>query len=97
MRKGMASHILGIVLIIAVFSFFLVLIVYDWLNTQGLEANQFTCSSKLLNYCADWAGNGFNQKPWDWSQKDPKNCDIPSIKISEPLSPADCKALLGTR
>ena len=92
MRKGIASHILGIVLIIAVFAFFLLLIVYTWINTTNEQASELLCSTKILNYCTDWMSNGFKDRPWNWNDKAPTSgCE--QYHITEPVSPDDCKGI----
>lgn len=94
MSKGVAMHVLGIILIIAVFAFFILLIVYSWIDTSNQQASQLLCSTKILNYCTDWMKNGFQDKPWNWNDKGPTTgCE--QYHITEPVNPSDCKALVG--
>lgn len=95
MAKGIASHILAIVLILAIFMFFALLIIYNWLDTTNQQANETLCTAKILNYCTDWFTNGFKNKPWDWNSKGPQGCD--KYHVTEPVSANDCKALLGIK
>lgn len=95
MRKGIASHVMTIVFIIAIFGFFILLLVYNWIVATGLQASETLCTAKILNYCTDWWKNGFNQIPWDWNGKDPQGCE--KFNIRQPVNPDDCKALLGVK
>ena len=94
MSKGIAFHVLGIILIIAVFAFFIALIVYSWIDTSKIQASEIACTNKILNYCTDWLKNGFKDKPWNWNEKGPTTgCE--QFHITEPVNPNDCKALVG--
>lgn len=92
--KGIAAHVLTIIIIIALFGFFILLIVFDWIDTSNQQATQTLCTAKILNYCTDWFKNGFQNVPWDWGQKGPQGCE--KFNINQPLNPTDCKNLLGT-
>jgi hypothetical protein len=94
LTKGIAAHVLGIVLLIAIFLFFIFLIAFDWIANTNMEANKATCLAKLLNYCTDWWKKDFKETPYSWSDKDPKNCEQQGINIHQPVNPDDCKALL---
>jgi len=94
-KKGIAAHVLTIIVIIALFGFFILLIVFTWIDTSNQQASQALCSAKILSYCADWFKNGFKDIPWSWSQKGPQGCE--KFNINQPVNPDDCKNLLGTK
>ena len=89
--KGIATHVLGIILIIAIFMFFTLLLVYGWVNTTSQQANETLCAAKILNYCADWLRNGFKERPWNWNDKGPQGCE--KFHINPPVSSDDCTKL----
>jgi len=93
--KGVASHVLGIVLIMAVLMFFALLLVYNWVITTNQQATETLCTAKILNYCTDWFTNGFKDRPWNWDDKGPQGCE--KFHVTQPVSSDDCKALVGIK
>jgi hypothetical protein len=74
--KAIAIHTTFIILTAVMFLFFAIILVFGLINITGLEANQASCTVKLLNYCTSWAAKGFGDgdKPYTWSEKHPVEC-----------------------
>jgi len=74
--KALAVHTIFIILTTVIFFFFAIIVIFGFLNIAGLEASQTTCTVKLLNYCTSWVAKGFSEKdkPYKWSEKEPKDC-----------------------
>jgi len=94
LKKGIAAHALGIVLILLAFLFFIGLLVFYWLGVQNVQTTKSTCFAKLISFCTDWWKKDFKEIPYSWSEKSPENCEQEGINIKQPMNSDDCKALL---
>ena len=86
--KAIAVHTIFIVLTTVIFFFFAIIVIFGFLNIAGLEASQTTCTVKLLNYCTSWVAKGFpDDKLYEWSKKEPKDCSKFLKDISDSNGP----------
>ncbi|MEM5773017.1 MAG: hypothetical protein QXL86_02205 [Candidatus Aenigmatarchaeota archaeon] len=76
------SILIGITCLIAIF--------WNWLVTQKEEANKFSCSNKLVNYCMRWLAE--QKDPGDWNDVPPKDCE--KYDIVRPASMEECKSVI---
>jgi len=72
MPKAIAVQAVFLIGVIAIFLFFIAAIFWGWIDTTKLGTSQATCSAKRISYCAGFTGD---KKPFDWSNKEPLNCD----------------------
>jgi hypothetical protein len=95
MSKAVAIHATGLVIIFAITLFVAIVVFIKWMDITKTQANQATCTAKLMSFCIDWwkADSSFKTgKPTDWSSRAPQNCE--QFNIKEPTA-EDCKRIVG--
>ena len=90
MSKAIAVHAVFLIGVISIFLFFVVGILFIWIDTSKLATSFASCTQKRLSYCTDWSLSG-NKPDW-WGTKDPKGCESSDINIPEPTCP-QCRDL----
>ena len=96
-EKAVAIHATVLVILMAVFIFAIFVIFFNWINIQNLQASKELCATKLLNYCTEWWKKDFKDKPYNWAEQSPVDCEKDPINIHEPTDVNDCRALLGIK
>ncbi len=98
MKGDISVYGVFIVLFIGITLFIVLAIAFQWVDKiLPAQANQYSCSAKLLSYCTDWYKNNFQEKPWTYSDKNPKDCyEFTKVDNSGP-SDSKCKELLGIK
>ena len=85
MRKAVAIQAVFLVGVIAIFLFFIIMILAQWINVSDLGGGKAGCTAKLYNYCSGLVSRG--KPPYSW----PSECN--QYDVSEP-SKTDCCQLL---
>ncbi len=91
-RKGLAVHTMVLIIMIGMFTAVSLFLFYKWASPSIKNATKASCVVKQISYCTDWSVNDFNQIPWEWDEKNPKDCH--NVGISEPTV-EDCNKILG--
>jgi len=73
-KRGIAVHTMVLVMMMAMFAGVAIFLLYKFTSPAPMEATKIVCELKKVRYCADWSSNDYVKSPWEWDEKNPKDC-----------------------
>lgn len=92
MKRGIATHTAVLVILIAIFFGFALLLFFRFIVSSTTQANTLLCGLKKWNYCVEWLKTQYdsNKRPYDWNKQGPSGCEKEGIGVTEPKDGKDC-------
>lgn len=96
MKGDIAPYAVFIVILIGASIAVIIAVSYHWIgDILPGQASQFSCGTKILNYCTEYQKKNWDAPPYTYSDKNPKECEkYTGVPDSGP-SAEKCKELLG--
>ena len=97
MKGDAASYSVFLVILTAAAITVIIAVLYHWIDDiLPKQASQFTCTTKLLNFCVEYQKRDWHIVPYNYYEKNPKECEI-YTGVSDNSNPSRqrCEEALG--